>query len=105
MSLEVSRLQNVHDAGDGVQARCPACAEAGLDRKGVHLRVYKDGRFGCVVHAGADGVEHRKRIFALVGKPSQPKTGFTVRVNVVKVTQSLSIKSALNYENHLYSRS
>src|SRR5437899_1085756 len=64
MSLDVAKLEKVRElAGGIVQARCPACAEGGGDRKGEHLRVYADGRFGCCVHP-KDG-EHRKRIFAL----------------------------------------
>src|SRR5688572_25960640 len=67
MSLNLSKLEKVRElAGGALQARCPACAEAGQDRKGEHLRVYPDGRFGCCVFAGDR--EHRKRIFALAGE-------------------------------------
>jgi hypothetical protein len=77
MSLEIERLNMARDIGGGlVQAQCPACAEKGRDKKGEHLRVYPDGRFGCCVYP-KDG-EHRKRIFALVGD-RKPRT-FTVRV-------------------------
>ncbi len=66
MSLDVAKLEKVRElAGGIVQARCPACAEGGGDRKGEHLRIYPDGRYGCCVHP-KDG-EHRKRIFALAG--------------------------------------
>jgi hypothetical protein len=66
MSLELAKLEKVRElAGGIVQARCPACAEGGNDRAGVHLRIYPDGRFGCCVYP-KDG-EHRKRIFALAG--------------------------------------
>lgn len=66
MSLDLSKLQCLADAADGgKQARCPACAELGQDRKGEHLRIYTDGRFGCCVHP--KNLEHRKRIFALAG--------------------------------------
>ena len=66
MSLDVKRLEKVRDLADGVvQARCPACAESGGDRKGEHLRVYPDGRFGCCVHP--KDREHRRRIHALAG--------------------------------------
>ena len=62
MSLDTAKLEKVRElAGGIVQARCPACAEGGGDRKGEHLRVYPDGRFGCCVHP-KDG-QHRKRIF------------------------------------------
>src|SRR5512137_1519716 len=66
MSLDVSKLEKARQMSGGiVQARCPACAEGGGDRRGEHLRVYPDGRYGCCVHP-KDG-QHRKRIFALVG--------------------------------------
>ncbi len=66
MSLDRTRLERVVELGDGLhRARCPACAEAGGDRKGQHLRLYRDGKFGCCVHPGDK--EHRARIFALAG--------------------------------------
>ncbi len=66
MSLDVRRLEKVRELPDGVvQARCPACAESGGDKKGEHLRVYPDGRFGCCVHP--KDREHRRRINALAG--------------------------------------
>ena len=81
MSLDAGKLEKVRElAGGVVQARCPACAEGGGDRKGEHLRVYPDGRYGCCVHP-KDG-EHRKRIFALAGcKLHLPRAGtFALRV-------------------------
>jgi hypothetical protein len=66
MSLNLEKLENVRKLDNGiVQARCPACAEGGNDRKGEHLRILADGRFGCCIHP-KDG-NHRKRIFALAG--------------------------------------
>src|SRR5512140_1333433 len=66
MSLDVKKLEKVRELANGVtQARCPACAEGGGDKRGEHLRIYPDGRYGCCVHP-KDG-EHRKRIFALAG--------------------------------------
>ena len=66
MSLDTAKLEKVRElAGGIVQARCPACAESGGDRKGEHLRVFPDGRYGCCVHPKDNG--HRKRIFALAG--------------------------------------
>lgn len=77
MSLDVAKLEKVRElAGGIVQARCPACAETGGDRKGEHLRIYPDGRYGCCVHP-KDG-QHRKRIFALVGE--RQRRSFTVKV-------------------------
>jgi hypothetical protein len=66
MSLDCTKLEKVVELADGAKrARCPACAESGQDRKGEHLRIYPDGKFGCCVHAGDR--DHRKRIFALAG--------------------------------------
>jgi hypothetical protein len=66
MSLDLNKLEKVRRLGNGsVQARCPACAEAGQDRSGEHLRIQPDGRFGCCVYP-QDRL-HRKRIFVLAG--------------------------------------
>ncbi len=67
MSLDLSRLGNVVDTGDGYTAACPACRAEDHDKTGNHLRIFPDGRFGCVVHPGDHGDEHRREIFGLVG--------------------------------------
>jgi 5S rRNA maturation endonuclease (ribonuclease M5) len=79
MSLNIARLNNVHPRGNETIAECPACAETGGDTSGDHLFIDASGKFGCVNNPGAAGVEHRKRIFALVGEKdaatnSAPKT-------------------------------
>ena len=67
MSLDLSKLERLHELGNGsCQAQCPACAESGQDRKGEHLRISPEGKFGCCVFPGDR--EHRKRIFALAGE-------------------------------------
>lgn len=67
MSLDLSKLQNVVRLPDGrTRARCPACAEAGGDRAGVHLMVFEDGRFGCAAHMGDRA--HRVKIYRLAGE-------------------------------------
>ena len=67
MALDLTKLEKVANLANGLKrAQCPACAEAGQDKKGEHLRIYPDGRFGCCVHP--KDREHRKRIFALVGE-------------------------------------
>jgi hypothetical protein len=77
MSLDVRKLEKVRELADAViQARCPACAEGGHDRKGEHLRIFPDGRFGCCVNT--KDREHRKRIFALAGDRTPGR--LTVRV-------------------------
>lgn len=88
MSLDLSKLQCLADAADGgKQARCPACAELGHDRKGEHLRIYADGRFGCCVHP--KDREHRKRIFALAGD-SRPQV---IRVKVANTKSRAPVQS------------
>ena len=66
MSLDRTKLQKLRELGNGsCQAQCPACAEAGQDRTGEHLRISAEGKFGCCVFPGER--EHRRRIFALAG--------------------------------------
>ena len=72
MSLDLSKLQNVREQGGKTIARCPACAEAGMDETGEHLVIQADARFGCVVHPGAGGKPHRQRIAKLVGAGGVP---------------------------------
>jgi len=67
MGLDISRLEKVRQHGPNTIARCPACAEAGNDRKGEHLFINAKGQFGCVLNPGPEGSTHRKRIFELVG--------------------------------------
>jgi hypothetical protein len=98
MSLDSAKLEKVRELTGGIlQARCPACAEAGGDRKGEHLRVYADGRYGCCVHP-KDGA-HRKRIFALAGSLRTASTPgrFTVKVaSAAKPAEpARSVKEAL----------
>jgi hypothetical protein len=67
MSLDRSKLQKLRELPNGgSQAQCPACAETGQDRKGEHLRISADGKFGCCVFPGDR--KHRSRIFALAGE-------------------------------------
>src|SRR6185503_2768976 len=88
MSLDKKKLQNLRElANGGVQARCPACAETGNDRKGEHLRISPEGKFGCCVFPGDR--EHRRRIFALVGE-HEPKT-IKVRVAATKSGESVQL--------------
>jgi DNA polymerase-1 len=75
MSLDLSLLENVHERGSRIIARCPACAEHGHDEKGDHLVIMANGRFGCVVCPGEAGKGHRKRIHALAGDPSTQQRG------------------------------
>ncbi len=92
MSLDVSKLEKVVDLANGMKrARCPACAETGSDKTGVHLRVYPDGRFGCCVHP--QDKEHRKRIFALAGeRTTAQRRGIVVKVAAVKISQPVKLR-------------
>ena len=79
MSLNILKLENCHKKGGKIVARCPACAEIGQDKQGNHLILYDDGRFGCVKYQGTEGIEHRKRIFQLVGESKEIKTIIDVK--------------------------
>lgn len=64
MSLDISKLEKVVRRPDGgYVARCPACFEIGQDKKGNHLKIWPDGRFGCCVANGDH--QHRSRIWAM----------------------------------------
>ena len=66
MSLDSSKLENLTKLSDDrLRARCPACAADGKDRKGEHLIIYSNGRFGCAAHQ--EDREHRSLIFKLAG--------------------------------------
>jgi hypothetical protein len=81
VSLDLSRLENVHEKGDKIIARCPACAEQNHDEKGEHLVIYPNGAFGCVTCPGAAGQTHRKQIMALAGdSKSRQRWGCFIRV-------------------------
>ena len=74
--IEVNKLEKVKHRGNGIIARCPACALTGADKSGNHLKIWPDGRFACVVNLGAAGAEHRKEIWRLVGLPdNKPGVG------------------------------
>jgi hypothetical protein len=69
-ALDLSKLEKAkHKEGGIIIARCPACAEQGHDKTGNHLSIFANGRFGCVQFPRETGLEHRKRIFELVGVP------------------------------------
>lgn len=73
MSLSRESLENVVTLpGGNLRARCPACAESGGDKKGVHLFIRKTSQYGCAAHPGDKA--HRKRIYELAG--AKPTTSF-----------------------------
>ncbi len=65
MSLILEKLEGVRDRGAKIIARCPACAASGQDRRGEHLILYPDGRYGCVAFPGDS--DHRRLIWRLAG--------------------------------------
>ena len=70
MPLNFLKLVALKNDGEGHRAQCPACAETGGDHTKSHLKIFKDGRFGCAVHP--DDPTHRKRIWALAGDRDTP---------------------------------
>jgi len=86
----------VKQRGNKTVAQCPACAETGGDKKGVHLVLYPSGKFGCA--ANPNDKAHRRHIAELVGDPTcqpQPWT-LKLRGKVVMIggaTASLPITS------------
>ncbi len=99
MGLDLSKLEMVKPRGSDILARCPACAESGNDRKGEHLYVYADSRFGCVIYPAAEGKAHRQRIFELVGMEER-RAGF--RVNQIrKFAKQPIIKNVLGHLGRL----
>lgn len=82
MALDISKLTNVVNLADGgIQARCPACAAAGGDAKGEHLKVFADGRYACAANQGDS--EHSKEIYKLAGEHGKA-VARTGRVSVDK---------------------
>ena len=79
MGLDVSKLEKVRRRGSNTIARCPACAEAGNDRKGEHLFINDEGQFGCVLYPGPEGSAHRQRIFELAGIKDMLRKGFEIK--------------------------
>lgn len=67
MRINLDKLEQKRERGGKLEARCPACAELGEDETGNHLFVMDSGKFGCIVKAGDNGKEHRRRIWQLVG--------------------------------------
>ena len=93
MSLDLSRLANVHQRGNRTIARCPACAEQDHDAKGKHLVIMPDGKFGCVTCPGAAGKSHRQRIYALAGDVCTRRRGSCL-IRVRRPVHSTSVKPA-----------
>ena len=66
MGIDLGKLEKVKKGPDsGHRARCPACASSGEDKKGEHLYIRKDGRFGCAKYPKDKA--HRSKIAKLAG--------------------------------------
>jgi hypothetical protein len=66
MAIDLAKLEKVKGGPDGGhRARCPACASSGEDRRGEHLYIRKDGRFGCAKYPKDKA--HRSKIAKLAG--------------------------------------
>ena len=102
MGLDLTKLEKVRRRGSNTVARCPACGEAGGDRKGEHLFINDEGHFGCVLHPGADGQMHRQRIFELAGVKEMKYKGFEVRRPFVSKPTVIQ-KDILGHLGHLNS--
>jgi hypothetical protein len=90
--LDEARLEKVRHRGGKTIARCPACAELGNDKAGNHLSIESSGAYACVRHPGNDGIEHRKRIFALAGlrDENKPRTFPTLNDAIAFMEQKLA---------------
>lgn len=72
--LDLTRLEKTRCVSTKIIARCPACFAAGADKKGDHFFLNTvTGQFGCTVHEGESGREHRREIFRLIGIKGDPK--------------------------------
>lgn len=94
-TIDTSKLANVDKKPNGeIIAQCPACAAAGGDTTGNHLKVYPDGKFNCVVNNKCK--QHNQEILKLVGvedgkTPEKPK----VKVRPHRVPPSTVIMEVL----------
>ncbi len=106
MSLDTSKLEKVKTRGSQILAQCPACFEADHDHKGEHLWISADGRFGCVLHPGEAGKDHRRRIFQLVGDNSSRNSFKIIDFEVEKADESQSpriqFSNVLGHLGHLF---
>jgi putative DNA primase/helicase len=98
MSIDLSRLEKPRNKGGKTIARCPACAETGNDNNADHLYINAHGKYGCVLYQGADGNDHRKRIFELVGISDQKPTKQTY--TALRCAPSNETTPSLNHYKH-----
>ena len=106
MSLDTSKLLKTKNRGSQVLAQCPACFEADHDHKGEHLWISAEGRFGCVLHPGDAGKDHRRRIFQLVGDKDSHNSSKIIDFDVEKSdgdqSQKILFSNVLGRLGHLF---
>ena len=102
MGLEISKLENVKQQDLKTTARCPACAEEGMDNNGNHLVIYPNDSFACVVNQGDEGHKHRQHIFELVGIREPTQDEFKIKSAPV-YKREVIIKDILGRLGHLKS--
>lgn len=75
--LDLNQLEHVRFRGETLIAACPSCRDAGSDKQGNHLIIYRgddgtheSGRFGCVANEGDSS--HRSAIFSFIGVKDDP---------------------------------
>ncbi|MDP8217785.1 MAG: hypothetical protein P9M03_03555 [Candidatus Theseobacter exili] len=110
MVLDFKKLENIKQKDGKTIARCPACAALGRDKKGEHLYINDDGRFGCIAYQGSTGALHRSRIYQLLANGFnktivRPAKGNN-RIGVIKAdifgtlgTGNLKSRTGLNNKN------
>ena len=89
--LNHQKLRNTKRMPRKTTAQCPACAELGRDRRGEHLVVFEDGKFGCVAFPGDS--EHRKQIWKLVGMRDANHS--SLPANLIKFKRSYQLRRDL----------
>lgn len=85
MSLDLSKLQNVKRAPDGIICGCPACIKEGGDSGKSHLKIYPNGAFRCAKY-GKD-LNHNRIIRGVL----RGLAGETEEVTFIDPTPTLSV--------------
>ena len=98
MSLDLTRLKKVKKMREKTIAQCPACLEAGHDKKGEHLIVYPDGKYGCV--AVPKDAEHRKLIWELAGSSTWKENPFEFEVKPYQPPKRQLLKALGRFGRH-----
>ncbi|MCP4481336.1 MAG: hypothetical protein GY817_00710 [bacterium] len=95
--LDISKLENVKNENGNIIAKCPACAEMGQDKKGNHLFINKDGKFGCVVYPRETGKKHRQRIYKLSKNKGYKSKYIFIEEHNISLKPKIIIKDVLGH--------